>query len=130
MEKNAAPEEQRTGAVARQWTRIVRPEPVGEQAGWSVQDKGEEEAMRDLEKPIHQLLADVHEQGFKTHTAKLDAENIIHAVRRATSMMAQVALKSERVSDRMISLTWVLAGLAAVQAILAGIQAYVLIRGA
>jgi hypothetical protein len=128
MEKSTAPSVERFGALRRNWTRISRPESVKNQGGWSVQDQGEEEAMRDLEKPIEQLLSDVHEQGFKSHTAKYDAENVIHAVRRSASMMAQVALTNRRVSRAMLVLSVILGFLALAQVALAGVQIYLMLR--
>jgi hypothetical protein len=67
--------------------------------------KGAEiETNRDLDKPVEQLVCDVHEE---THYEKRDTlANIAGAQKRMTSMMARVALTNSRVADQMLALTW------------------------
>ena len=69
--------------------------------------KGSEiESNRDLDKPVEQLVCDVHEE---THSEKRDTlANIAGAQKRMTSMMARVAISNSRVADQMLVLTCVI----------------------
>lgn len=64
-----------------------------------------QEAMRDLEKPIEQLLADIHEQGLK---GGAQVYHVTEAIRRMSSMMAKVAISNRQLSEKLVWLTRVL----------------------
>jgi len=137
--------EVREGLLKPAWIRIERPEKLEElcnreeakryndevkrQTGRDVDGpdarlKGEQAAMRDLEKPIEQLLSDIHEQAFKRPVTQNggNAESpqvvvlsrFLEAHRRMASMMARVALANQRVSRRLLCLTWFVVGLTVV----------------
>ena len=119
MTKQRGKVETRKGSIELNWTRIDRNEPVTTQPNWQLRDKGEEVAMRDLEKPIQQLLADIHEahqmreedlaNADKPETQPRDpALLILFTLARTSSMMANVALSNEKTNKRLIYLTWVL----------------------
>ena len=63
---------------------------------------GEQDAMRDLDKPIPQLLADIHEQQFKADATQLG--HVLEAVRRTASMFAQVTLGSRKVEAELLAM--------------------------
>jgi DNA-binding TFAR19-related protein (PDSD5 family) len=112
LEKKMAGGEERTGPVKRDWTRINRKEDIFNQ-DWESQEEAEECACRDMEKPIEQLLSDIHE-GYAKRSAdlkKLEKSEFADPVAltlkilmRMGSMMAVVAKSNER-------LQWVLIGL-------------------
>lgn len=127
IEKSRAPEETRTGPVPRTWTRIRRSEQIGKQLEWSEQDKAEEDALRDLEKPIEQLLSDVHE-GHWTRVESLQegkpdgadaVELVLYTLKRTASMMAAVSKRSDEVQAEMLALTRQLRWFTAVLLVLA-----------
>jgi len=66
----------------------------------------EEETKRDLQKPIQQLICDVHEEASDS-TRPLELSQLL-ATRRMVSMMGRVALEHERSSAVLVRLTWVL----------------------
>ncbi len=66
----------------------------------------ENETDRDLQKPIQQLLCDVHEEVHQKHRTKI--QNLIHANKRMVSMLARVALSNEKSNKFMVRLTWAL----------------------
>jgi hypothetical protein len=77
------------------------------------------EAQADLQKPIWQLVCDVHEECLN-HARNADA-NTIHAIKRMSSLMGRVAVEHEENHSRLVKLTeqlrfWtiMLAGLTAV----------------
>ncbi len=87
----------------REWQRIDSgPLPSG-----SRRDIAEEETRRDLQKPIEQLLCDVHEESHDP--GRSQDENTGGAVKRMVSLMARVAIENERASRHLLVLTWVLA---------------------
>ena len=69
---------------------------------------GEQEAMRDIDKPIEQLLADIHEQGLKKQD---HPKHLVDAIRRMSSMMAKVAISNQDLEQRLLRLTWVIVAL-------------------
>ncbi len=71
-----------------------------------VRERSEIETDRDLAKPIEQLLCDVHEEIHNDKRASL--ENIASAQKRMVSMMARVAISSERLNKKIFLLTLVL----------------------
>ena len=102
LEKMPAPEEVRTGPIIlRTWRRIRRWEPISDQPGWTIQNNAEESALRDLEKPIEQLLSDIHE----AHEMRMDdlrkeghrdpVSLTLYTLKRTASMMAAVAQSNE-----------------------------------
>lgn len=105
IEKTPAPEDIRFGSVKRTWHRIRRNEPISEQPGWTPQEKAEESALRDLEKPIEQLLSDIHEAhemrrtDLKSDTPKKEHRDPIlltlSTLKRTASMMAVVAKSND-----------------------------------
>jgi hypothetical protein len=82
----------------------------------SVRQKAEEETRRDLQKPIEQLLCDVHEE-IMDQTRTTD-QNLVHAYRRMVSVMVRVAASNERTSRVLLGLTWALTILTVVLVIL------------
>ncbi len=87
----------------RTWERIdFGPLPNG-----SRRDQAEEETRRDLQKPLEQLLCDVHEESHDP--GRSQDENIGRALKRMVSMMARVAIENEKTSRQLLVLTWVLA---------------------
>ena len=89
--------------------------------------KGSEiETNRDLDKPMEQLVCDVHEE---THDPKRQPlENIAGAQKRMTSMLARVARSNQRVADRMLGLTWAIGIMTTIILIFGGIAAWPVIR--
>lgn len=71
--------------------------------------KAKKEAHEDLDKPIPQLVIDVHDGAFDPSTS--DEHKLLYATRRMVSMMGRVALEHERSSNWLVALTWVLGGL-------------------
>lgn len=113
LEKNCAPEEERKGPIKRTWTRIKRREPTSPQSDWSIQEKAAESAVRDLEKPVEQLLSDIHEGHEKRHDdlkkpveKQRDAIDLtLYTLKRVASMMAAVAKSNESLQSRVKNLT-------------------------
>lgn len=67
--------------------------------------------MRDLMKPIEQLLADVHEEA----DADQDSNGrIASAMKRMVSLQVRVVQSNERASRQMLWLTWAMAIMTAV----------------
>src|SRR5205085_935626 len=85
-------------------------------SGLSNRELAEEETRRDLQKPIEQLLSDVHEE--VNHPGRSPEVNIAHANKRMVSLMARAAISNERTSTRLLWLTWVLVALTIVIAAL------------
>lgn len=74
--------------------------------------KGSEiETNRDLEKPMEQLVCDVHEETHDPNRTEL--ANLAGAQKRMVSMMARVAKSSDRASFWMIILTVAITGMTA-----------------
>lgn len=84
------------------WKRKLYDE--SKHAGLSRRELAELETDRDMDKPPEQLVCDVHEETLDSGRQTL--ENIAHAQKRMTSMLARVALGNQKVSDRMLGLTW------------------------
>jgi hypothetical protein len=110
LEKTSAPEEVRRGPISRTWKRITRREPISDQPGWSIQNNAEESALRDLEKPIEQLLSDIHE----AHEMRMDDLRkeghrdpvllTLYTLKRTASMMAAVATSNDDLAKANIKL--------------------------
>ena len=66
----------------------------------------EKEADDDLQKPIRQLVVDVHDGAFDPVTT--EEHKILLATRRTASMMGRVAIENEQTARRLVKLTWVL----------------------
>ena len=67
----------------------------------------EKEAKQDLQKPIWQLVCDVHEEANNKERKNLK-ENLIHATKRMVSMMGKVASDNERTQKKLVYLNTVL----------------------
>ena len=77
----------------------------------SLRERSELETDRDLDKPVEQLVCDVHEE---THSNRHPVFNLICAQKRMVSMMARIAKSNDRVARRMEWLTWAIALMTAV----------------
>ena len=73
----------------------------------SNRERSEIETNRDLDKPIEQLLCDVHEETHNENRTPI--ENIASAQKRMVSLMARVAISNEKVDCTMKWLTWAIA---------------------
>lgn len=71
----------------------------------------EEEVNIDLQKPVQQLICDVHEELRSDNRSEQDKLN--GAVKRAVGMMGRVALENDRISKQLLFLTWITAILTA-----------------
>jgi len=74
--------------------------------------RAELETDRDLEKPVEQLVCDVHEETHDPNRSPL--ENIAGAQKRMVSMMARVAISNQRIATKMFWLTIAIATMTAV----------------
>ena len=72
-----------------------------------IREDFELETDRDLDKPLEQLVCDVHEETNNTNRAPL--ENIAHAQKRMVSMMARIAKSNEILTKWIIGFTVVIA---------------------
>ena len=81
------------------------------------------EAEKDLEKPIDQLLADIHEE-MNNEDRSLD-ENIAHAQKRFFSLVANVAESNNKLAKRVFILTVIAVAFTVIQLIPALIQAFI-----
>jgi len=89
----------------RTWKRLSFDESI--LANLTPRERAEVETERDLAKPVQQLLCDVHEE---THNSNRSAEeNIASAQKRMVSLMARVAMSSDRSAKIMTCLTWAIA---------------------
>lgn len=75
--------------------------------GKSNRERAEIETDRDLDKSIEQLVCDVHEETHRDD--RDDLKNIAAAQKRMVSLMARVAMSNDKVSNRMLWLTIVIA---------------------
>ena len=66
----------------------------------------ERETNRDIQKPIQQLICDVHEGANDPN--KTEDERLLYMSSRMVSMMGRVALEHKHTSDRLVWLTWAL----------------------
>jgi hypothetical protein len=108
----------------RKWRQKVYDE--SKLADLSRHDRSALETDRDMDKPVEQLVCDVHDE---THDPGRTAlENIAGAQKRMTSMLARVAVSSQRVADRMLVLTWAIGIMTAIILIFAAIAAWPVIR--
>jgi hypothetical protein len=82
---------------------------------WPHRKKAEEETSRDLQKPIEQLLCDVHEELLTPNRGP--SETSLHANKRMVALIARAAIENRRSSAMMLVLTIVIA-------ILTGFLAY------
>ena len=112
----------------RDWTRKdFTPPPTGPGAEW--REVAEVETDRDLQKPVQQLVCDVHEeclcplpdraQGetdehWNQRLAVLQLQRLIGAQKRMVSLMGRVAWEHERTSRMLVWLTVVLVVMTAV----------------
>ena len=88
-----------------QWTRIEFESDLSQEAR-ERRANAEKETNRDLQKPIQQLICDVHE-GAQDPNGTPD-DRLLYMSTRMVSMMGRVALEHERTSRRLVWLTWVL----------------------
>ena len=70
--------------------------------------EAEGETNQDIQKPIQQILCDVHEEANENRDP---VENLMHQNKRLTSMMARVSLSNERHSMVILFLTFVIIAL-------------------
>jgi hypothetical protein len=75
--------------------------------GLSDRERAEMETNRDLVKPIQQLVSDVHEETHNPNRTEL--QNIASAQKRMVSMMARLAISNDRLTRKMVCLTWAIA---------------------
>jgi hypothetical protein len=92
---NAMPDPQ------RKWAR--RNYEESRLDGLALRERCELETDRDLDKPVEQLVCDVHEE---THSNRHPVFNLICAQKRMVSMMARIAKSNDRVAQKMTYLTW------------------------
>jgi hypothetical protein len=71
-----------------------------------IREDFELETDRDLDKPLEQLVCDVHEETNKNNRTPI--ENIAHAQKRMVSMMARIAKSNEKLTKWIIGLTVVI----------------------
>ncbi len=106
----------------REWTRKdFTPPPTG--PGAEIRKKAELETDRDLQKPVQQLVCDVHgeclcplperaqeetEEHWNQRLIVLQMQRFIGAQKRMVSMMGRVAWEHERTSRLLVWLTGVL----------------------
>jgi len=108
----------------RNWQRKLYDESKLD--GLSRREASALETDRDMAKSVEQLVCDVHEE---THDpGRTPLENIAGAQKRTTSMLARVALSSEKVADRMLALTWAIGIMTAIIVVFAAIAAWPVIR--
>lgn len=100
------------------WTRKDFGDPYGPPPSRPI---AEQETNQDLQKPIQQLICDVHEHA---QTPGAPNEKMIWMTMRMVSMMGRVALEHERVGKRIVVLTWVLVWLTILLAVLTGFLIY------
>jgi len=73
----------------------------------SVRERSEIETDRDLEKPIQQLVCNVHEETHNTNGQTLD--HIACAQKRIASLTARVAMANDKLTKKVVYLTWFVA---------------------
>lgn len=81
------------------WKRINFDSPKN-------REESEKETNQDIQKPIQQLICDVHEEANNKNREFLD--NLMHENKRMTSMLGRVYLSNERSSTIMLILTLIL----------------------
>ena len=86
----------------------------------------EGETRRDLEKPIQQLICDVHEEVNSSRRAEA---NLAHAMKRMVSMMGRVALEQSRSTRQLIWLTIAMTGFTVAVFLLTGALVWMELRG-
>jgi len=129
IKKASGKVDHRRGSIPVNWIRIERKEDIKNQPGWSLHDKGEEWAMRDLEKPIEQLLADIYAAHQMREEDLTKSESPEHQSRdpvlltlftqaRTAGMMANVAKSNDRMTCVLVCLTAVLTILTVVLTVL------------
>jgi hypothetical protein len=74
----------------------------------------EQEAKQDIEKPVWQLMCDVHEEITDNRLGRGTEVNLNQALKRVASLLGRVAWEHERVSKRLLWYTIVIAVLTAV----------------
>ncbi len=85
----------------KRWNRKNYDE--GKLRNLELRDLCELETGRDLDKPLEQLVCDVHEETNNPNRKALD--NIAHAQKRMVSMMARIAKSNEKLTWWIIGLT-------------------------
>jgi hypothetical protein len=119
----------RRGSIPVKWSRIERTEDITRQLGWSLRDRGEEWAMRDLEKPVEQLLADIYaahqmreedlaEPDDSTHSPRDPVLLTLFTHARTAGMMANVARENRKMTFVLVWLTAVLTFLTVILTVL------------
>lgn len=89
----------------QKWERKIFDEDILKNL--SNRERAEIETNRDLDKPIEQLLCDVHEETHNPGGTEL--ANIACAQKRMVSLMARVAISNDKVACQMKWLTAVIA---------------------
>jgi hypothetical protein len=88
------------------WTRVEFEPGSLTQEAKERRTKAEKETRRDIQKPIQQLICDVHEGSLDPNEST--DKRLLYMSSRMVSMMGRVALEHERASRRLVWLTWVL----------------------
>lgn len=112
----------------RKWTRKdFSPPPTGPGVEW--RKIAELEIDQDLQKPVQQLVCDVHEQcinplpqkaegetveQWNSERTVLQLERLVGAQKRMVSLMGRVAWEHERSSNWLVRLTWILVAMTGV----------------
>jgi hypothetical protein len=108
----------------RKWRQKIYDESKLD--GLSLHDRSALETDRDMDKPVEQLVCDVHDETHDPDRPPL--ENVAGAQKRMTSMLARVAVSSQKVADRMLALTWAIGIMTASILVFAAIAAWPVIR--
>jgi hypothetical protein len=95
------------------WNRTDFGDPQGKPP-W--RDFSENDTNQDMQKPIQQLVCDVHEE--INNSQRLMEQNLPFAIKRMVSMLGRVALEHERNHKQLVILTWLIAIFTVVLAVL------------
>jgi hypothetical protein len=98
----------------RKWKRKLYDE--GKLVGLPRRDRSALETDRDMDKPVEQLVCDVHEEAHDPDRQPL--ENIAGAQKRMTSMLARVARSNDRVANQMLYLTYAIGAMTLIMLVL------------
>ena len=66
------------------------------------------EAARDIQKPVEQLLTDVHDESLTAHSVRSREETLVRTTARFASLLARLSIDAERGTRSIIRLTWAL----------------------
>jgi hypothetical protein len=89
----------------RKWKRMIFDEDKLKDL--DVRERSEIETNRDLEKPVEQLVCDVHEETHNPNRTEL--QNLASSQKRMVSMMARLSIANDSMTKQMVCLTWVIA---------------------